>query len=673
MRRLMLVVPFVFALTGLVLIGSVDGTSTPEVCHMPGPPLQAPVAPDTSTCAATGNVMCVTVVTGTMRVVYHISNPEGITGFEEYHLVNFDQTLLSSSPTSIDVEVEVDAFVDTRSTYPVFASELPTEIRDTYLQPIPNAIQSDHPDIVAKAQELVAGATRQSEAVDSVVAWVRGNIEYDYTFSFPNDALSVFQNGTGVCRGFSTLTVALLRAAGIPSRVTGGCVNWHTEAGEGHAWVEVYYPDVGWVASDPQVSANYITTGYFVHGFPGCGGDATVISETSRVGSIQSVVSLRTRYDWGTFPLESAQIHTWRRHTLSIHPDSPTVMVTTVSPMTDLRLEILDLHCWQGTIDATTDSLWLSNYVRENARTASFQVDATGLPVGTYQSPIHFVSAGDPLSRTITATLIVADGIHRAYLPTTFRDIDGSLPSCQPTESGMVLIPAGEFLMGCDLDNPYEDCSSTELPLHAVYLDAYYIDQYEVTNVQFDEYLEAIGRLSAESVGYENAPYDDAPVTGVDWYDAVGYCAWAGKRLPTEAEWEKAARGSSDTRKYPWGNEEPDCTRTNFEDWRGPCIGFPTEVGSYSAGVSPYCTYDMAGNVLEWTSDWLDGDYYKISPYENPQGPDTGYAKAIRGGSYSTGTRGYFGVRIADRNVSVGPSYTSGDLGFRCAMSAPAR
>ena len=225
--------------------------------------------------------------------------------------------------------------------------------------------------------------------------------------------------------------------------------------------------------------------------------------------------------------------------------------------------------------------------------------------------------------------------------------------------------------MGCDSRNLAESCKIDEQPLHTVYLDAYYIDKYEVTNARYEACVNTGGCTAPQGVDswtrspyYGTSTYADYPVVYVTWHQASAFCAWAGKRLPTEAEWEKAARGSSDTRAYPWGNDMSDCTKLNYGS-SSSCVGDTSRVGSYPSGVSPYGVMDMAGNVWEWVNDWYSDNYYSVSSSNNPPGPVTGTSRVLRGGSWDGND---YVVRSANRG-SGHPVYRLNDLGFRCASS----
>jgi len=213
---------------------------------------------------------------------------------------------------------------------------------------------------------------------------------------------------------------------------------------------------------------------------------------------------------------------------------------------------------------------------------------------------------------------------------------------------GDVLVPGGPFTLGSDEPWAYDN----ERPAHVVDLPPFRIDRALVTSGEYAQFAPP-----------PSAGADNEPVQHVSFYEAEAYARWAGKRLPTEAEWEKAARGT-DGRTYPWGNEPPTGLHANLmrEKWSHWVL---SPVGIFEAGKSPYGIYDMAGNVWEWVSDWYDADFYKNGPLQNPTGPLTGDYKVIRGGSWGSGPEG---LRSAERETHL-PSFRGFGTGFRCAKT----
>jgi eukaryotic-like serine/threonine-protein kinase len=260
----------------------------------------------------------------------------------------------------------------------------------------------------------------------------------------------------------------------------------------------------------------------------------------------------------------------------------------------------------------------------------------------------------------------------------------GNLPARISDSHGtvMLLIPEGEFTMGSEAGFP------DEVPVHKVWVDAFYLDLLEVTNKEykacvdagacqpprrFDCCTEDPDGYVAWGEYYGNPEFDSYPVIFITWYDAQDYCTWRGARLATEAEWEKASRGT-DARTYPWGNDDPNPDLLNFL-WkdgeftdRRP-LYTTSPVGSYPLGASPYGILDMAGNVYEWLWDRYDPDYYANTPYENPKGPDDGEYRLTRGGSFWNQA---FRNRSANRNNAFIPADSFHfDGGARCAIDPP--
>lgn len=245
-----------------------------------------------------------------------------------------------------------------------------------------------------------------------------------------------------------------------------------------------------------------------------------------------------------------------------------------------------------------------------------------------------------------------------------------------PAYDEMVLVPAGSFIMGSNRAKD-RNAYQTEVPQRTVYLDAYEIDKFEVTTVQYLKFVLAKDLPPLVDWQYDGGNFQEAmashPVMHVTWAEADAYCKWAGKRLPTEAEWEKAARGT-DGRLYPWGNQSAGLSRSNFgrSGLSGPVRDRPERlllyppiisVDKYENAVGPYGTFQMAGNVAEWVADWYDKDYYKSAPDRNPRGPEKGTQKAFRGGGWIDSTPT---VRVSQRN-GTDPKTSMNWLGFRCA------
>lgn len=264
----------------------------------------------------------------------------------------------------------------------------------------------------------------------------------------------------------------------------------------------------------------------------------------------------------------------------------------------------------------------------------------------------------------------------------------------------MVYVPEGEFMMGCN----EKDCYDWDKPYHQVFLNAYFIDKYQVTVEDYKKCVNAgicieppHGNPEAESfgptywVGALRKNSQKCPIDWIPWNTAKSYCEWVGKRLPTDAEWEKAARGT-DGRRYPWGNNDDRKTfceyavaltyqiqefedyikdqingrNQNFCEDKTACSLFvcePCPVGSRPKGKSPYGAMDMAGNVKEWVNDWFDKDYYKNSPYKNPTGPTFGEFRVTRN---TNPCNPGWNMRAFVR----GPGRTNADMGFRCARDA---
>jgi eukaryotic-like serine/threonine-protein kinase len=271
------------------------------------------------------------------------------------------------------------------------------------------------------------------------------------------------------------------------------------------------------------------------------------------------------------------------------------------------------------------------NYSGENKTQVSHEID-------------HPTSAANSI-------LVPTSQITETPSPTPVPTLSMDATKISPKD-GMVLqyVPAGEFEMGSANGLGKED----EYPQHKVSLNAFWIDRTEVTNMMFFSCVsDKTCNIGQFGFYVQNSDY---PATYVDWSQAQAYCKWAGMRLPTEAEWEKAARGT-DGRLYPWGNDTDKSYLANSQNGL-------SQVGSFPKGASPYGVLDMAGNVMEWVADWYSPSYYQNSPNDNPLGPTTGTFRVLRGGSWESD---WTGVRVSSRN-SKNPNSIGSAIGFRCVM-----
>jgi len=304
------------------------------------------------------------------------------------------------------------------------------------------------------------------------------------------------------------------------------------------------------------------------------------------------------------------------------------------------------------------------DYVEVGSSTTGIYTDTDTDPGTTYYYQLRAYSGDDTAPSSPAVHIFVPDNVppEEPYEPPDEPDdmITGK------DGARIALIPAGEFQMG----DHFNEGERNELPVHTVYVDAFYMDIHEVTHAQYQKFMEATGH-SAPAYWSDpdfNAP--EQPVVGVSWHDAVAYAEWAGKRLPTEAEWEKAARGGLSVKRFPWGDSDPDGTQCNFADmntdydWSDDSVDDGYE---YTAPVDSYLPngyglYDMAGNVWEWCADWYDSGYYANSPNDNPLGPDSGTYRVLRGESWRSNPHG---LRAAHR-IPGNPTLSYYNAGFRC-------
>ena len=348
------------------------------------------------------------------------------------------------------------------------------------------------------------------------------------------------------------------------------------------------------------------------------------------------------------------------------------------SPITGTRLPWNNVGSMAGLLVLITLCIWGGGVIYRNLSTA------IGNPTQTVETDKTNAAFPTEEEAIITPTNSIAPTSPKTITPSLTPTLD--VGSIMIGEDGMTLlyIPAGEFTMGSEQEKSLNECQNLNntcydssfvraAPSHLVHLDSYWIDETEVTNqmyficVQANVCKEPVSTNSSTFTSYFGNPdFDNYPVINVNWYMAKTYCEWVDRRLPTEAEWEKAARGV-DANIYPWGNtfdgslanfsNNNELIEDNYED--------VSPVGSFPLGKSPYGALDMLGNVYEWVADWYSETYYTISPDINPEGPDSGSERVLRDNSWADVPN-----FISVARYGTDPEYAGVFVGFRCAMDA---
>jgi hypothetical protein len=376
---------------------------------------------------ASAGTVTIQVFTGVLRSRVVVANPAGVTGVEDYASANYRQTVVSRAPDRVEIEIISDRSLASAAPFPVDASALPAEASEA-LVGRPGLIQTDDPAIVALAASLTSGSATQAQAVENVMAYVRGHLVYDV--SGPRDASSALQTGRSYCVGFANLATALLRAAGIPARGQYGCVapweGWGSPPEGGrHMWVEVYYPDAGWVASDPQASANFVDTAHLLGVLDQCGKEGTSIQRGEYSGTLDTrdagyVRSVSTGYASASgIPLFAASIVAPEAVRLTVSPTDIAVNLSPAAPQRTISVDVSSSAAVPAGWHIESQVDWLVPLESSGTApgSAAVQVDGrlagAGTHVGTLQ--IHPEPA-DPSAtpHTVTVTMRMATGVDPA-------------------------------------------------------------------------------------------------------------------------------------------------------------------------------------------------------------------------------------------------------------------
>ena len=411
----------------------------------------------------------------------------------------------------------------------------------------------------------------------------------------------------------------------------------------------------------------------------------TVVTVTSPLAPVGRIVDSTPTFQWRRIPTATKYQYQLMRGTTQVYEH--TILPSecggvTICQHTPTTLLSADSYYWN--VRVMIDGVWKAyspnlNFLLGNpSATPTRTPTKTATPTNTATTTITLTATSTPTETpTSTSTLTpttTPTSTATATVTLTPTETITSTPTVTPTSTStpipgeMLLVPSGDFFMGCNPDNNAGfNCVADEIPQITVSLSTYEIDKYEITNGLYAQCVAAnICRepnyfsSTTHPSYYDNPIYANYPVVWVEWEQANTYCGWVGSRLPTEAEWEKAARGATG-QVYPWGNSPSSATLAN-SDGNNPDT---TMVGSYPDGASPYGVMDTAGNVEEWVNDWYNNSYYYVSSLRNPQGPDSGENRGVRGGAFYDND---LVLRSAYRNLYP-PSFSSENLGFRCART----
>ena len=389
---------------------------------------------------AAGDTVTIHVFTDTLRSRVVLTNPSGITGVEDYASGNYRQTVLSRAADRVEMEIVSDRFLGTRAPFPTNEAILPPEATEA-LVARPGWIQADDPAIMTAAASLTSGTTTQAQAVEAIVAYVRGHVVYDS--AGPRDALSVLQTGRAYCVGFANLAMALLRAVRIPARGQYGCAapwdGWGSPVQGGrHMWIEVYYPDAGWVASDPQASANFVDTAHLLGFLDQCAKDGTTIQRTEYSGTLGMqdpgyLHSVTTQLASASgIPLYAAAVSAPPAAVLVVQPADVAVSLSPDSPLHTFALEVsaTAAPCAGWRIESRATWLVLLNAAGTAPGQAQVEVNGRSVTAGTYVGTLQVYAdpaTSDVAPRTVTVTMHMAadalsfvppdDQTHRIPIP----------------------------------------------------------------------------------------------------------------------------------------------------------------------------------------------------------------------------------------------------------------